>query len=359
MPKKKINKKKNKKQESIFNGNITAKRISLVIAILFLGVFLIFSTYAWFSTALNVKIKQFNMIVARNSGISISLDGINFDSAVELSRDLLINDLKKTYPNHKNRWSASGLTPISSPGITNHNDYFFDIYQTGGVRYRSRSHENGFIHVAKIKETDAVAYSRFVSFDVFFKNVTGSPIADNLYFDYGCEVSSQGEISEEMQGLVNSVRIGIVKVGTLALDANPSDIQNMKCQGECNSIIFEPNSENHTNLSIERAQKYGIKLTDGERFPTYASIKEGGPLLVGDNVSGSEKLDLNYFTIQRTIHEEDFGRALFTVPDGITKARIYVWIEGQDIDSLETDSEGSELYINLNFIKDTAGYQVD
>ena len=357
MPKKKI--KKSKKKESIFKGNVTLKRISLVIAILFLGIFLIFSTYAWFSTALNVKIKQFNMIVARNSGLSISFDAINFDSNVELSKDIIITDLKKTYPNHINRWSASGLTPISSPGITNKNDYFFDIYQTGGVRYRTREHTNGFIHVNRIYETEAVSYSRFVAFDVFFKNVTGSPIADNLYFDYGTEVSSQGEISEEMQGLVNSVRIGIVKVGTLPLDANPRDIQNLKCQGECNSIIFEPNSTNHTNLSIERAEKYNIKLTDGERFPTYASNKVGGPLLVGDNVSGSEKLDLNYFTIQRTIHEEDFGRALFTVPDGITKARIYVWIEGQDIDSLETDSEGSELFINLNFIKDTAGYSVE
>ena len=355
MPKKKIK----RKSKSIFKGNITSKRISLIIAILFLGIFLIFSTYAWFSTALNVKIKQFNMVVSRNSGLSISFDAINFDSAVELSRDIIINDLKKTYPNHVNRWSASGLTPVSSPGITDKNNYFFDIYQTGGVRYKSRSHENGFIHVSKIKETESASYSRFVAFDVFFKNVTGSPIADNLYFDYGTEVTSQGEISEEMQGLVNSIRIGIVKVGTLPLDANPRDIQNLKCQGECSAIIYEPNSTNHTNLSKERAEKYGIKLTDGERFPTYASIKEGGPLLVGDNVSGSPKLDLNYFTIQRTIHEEDFGRALFTVPDGITKARIYVWIEGQDIDSLETDSEGSELYINLDFIKDTAGYNVD
>ena len=47
---------------------------------------------------------------------------------------------------------------------------------------------------------------------------------------------------------------------------------------------------------------------------------------------------------------------MFTVPDGYTKARIYVWIEGQDIDSLETMSSGTNVDISINFVKDTLGY---
>ena len=35
---------------------------------------------------------------------------------------------------------------------------------------------------------------------------------------------------------------------------------------------------------------------------------------------------------------------------------LYLWIEGQDIDSLETNSDGAELNVSINFIKDTAGY---
>ena len=86
-------------------------------------------------------------------------------------------------------------------------------------------------------------------------------------------------------------------------------------------------------------------------------VKEGGPIYVKDNISGSPNLDLNYFRLQNTIHEEDFDRPLFEVPDGITKARIYLWVEGQDIDSLETDSEGADLYIDINFVKDRVGYE--
>ena len=86
-------------------------------------------------------------------------------------------------------------------------------------------------------------------------------------------------------------------------------------------------------------------------------IKAGGPIYVKDNVSGSPNLDLNYFALQNTIHEEDFDRPLFDIPDGITKARIYLWIEGQDIDALEVHSEGAPIYLNLDLEKDLAGYE--
>ncbi len=333
------------------------RKTILSFTIFLIGVLLIFSTYAWFSTSLNVKIKQFNMLVARNSGLTISLDGINFDHSVDLSRQIVINEVKRTYPTHINQWAANGLTPVSTTGIAKPGDYMFEIYTSSGVRYRSRDKENVFINVNKVVEKNPSSYSRYIAFDVFFKNVTGSPVPDNLYFEAGTEVTMTSDSTEEMQGLVNSIRVGIIKVGTLPNDANPSDIQNMKCQGECKAIIYEPNSQNHTALSIERAQKYNLLLKDGERFPTYSMIKAGGPLQVADNISGSPTLNLEYFTLQRTMYEEDFQNPLFTVPDGITKARIYVWIEGQDIDSLETDSQGAELFLNINFIKDTAGYE--
>ena len=65
---------------------------------------------------------------------------------------------------------------------------------------------------------------------------------------------------------------------------------------------------------------------------------------------------MNYFELQETMTENEIDQPLFTVPNGITKTRIYLWIEGQDIDSLETDSSGADLEISLGFVKDTAGY---
>lgn len=77
---------------------------------------------------------------------------------------------------------------------------------------------------------------------------------------------------------------------------------------------------------------------------------------MGNTVSGSQNLNSEYFRLQNTMKERDLDIPIFTLPDGITKTRVYLCIEGQDIDSLETDSEGAELSISLNFVKDTAGY---
>ena len=159
-----------------------------------------------------------------------------------------------------------------------------------------------------------------------------------------------------MQGLGNSVRVGIVKINSTSLDAPATTAQNLTCDNNCNAIIYEPNSRNHTALSIERASKYNVNLVNGERFPTYAVSRAGGPIFVANTVSGSPNIDLDYFTLQNTITEENFSNPLFQIPDGVTKARVYLWIEGQDIDSLETNSEGTDLDISISFVKDIEGY---
>ena len=158
-------------------------------------------------------------------------------------------------------------------------------------------------------------------------------------------------------GLVNSFRVAIVKIGTVSATAPVEEIQGITCNNQCEAIIYEPNSKNHTNLSIERAKKFDVTLVDGIEFPTYAYVKEGGPVYLKNLVSGSPNMDLSFIELQETITEEDFKTPLFEIPDGITKARIYIWIEGQDIDSLETYSDGTKVDINLSFIKDNKGYE--
>ena len=45
---------------------------------------------------------------------------------------------------------------------------------------------------------------------------------------------------------------------------------------------------------------------------------------------------------------------MYIAQNSITKVRVYIWLEGQDIDSLETDSQGANLDVSIDFIKDTA-----
>ena len=357
MKKKKIKKKRSKNKIIKYIRDDKHRIFMSIVVIFFLGILLIFSTYAWFSTSLNVKIKTFNMIVSRNSGLSISFDAINYDKAIEISEDVLIDKLVETYPNNLSQWSRNGLVPVSTPGLVNNNSYFFEIYKSSGVKYKNRNHDKGYIKTVLSKENNRLATNYFIAFDLFFKNETGSPIDDNLFLEQNTEFVMTSGSSDEMTGLVNSARIGFVKVGSVPHNTPVNIIQNLQCNNNCQAVIYEPNSKEHSALSIERAKKFGINLKDGKEFPTYAYKRAGGPFELSETVSGSVALDYNYFTLQETKKEEIFDETLFTIPDGITKMRVYVWLEGQDIDSLETDSMGAEVSISISFIKDTAGYE--
>ena len=223
------------------------------------------------------------------------------------------------------------------------------------VFYR-REKDRGFIRTVRSEEDEPREFNYYLAFDIFIKNKTGSPIADNLYLETTSQIVAPEEEDEEMLGLVNSFRLGFVKVGSVAHNATVNEIQSISCNNNCESIIYEPNSKNHTDLSIERAEKYNIELVDGFEYPTYAYKREGGPIYVENSVSGSDNIDYQYFKLQETITEDDFDEPIFQIPDGITKVRVYLWIEGQDIDSLETNSDGTEVEINIDFIKDQAGY---
>ena len=353
-PVKKTNK-KNNNEISLFGLRKINKKVAVIVSIFF-GLLFIVSSYAWFSTNLNVQVKIFKLSVSKNSDLSISFDGINYDYTIELTRDFILNQLVNTYPTHNSQWNANGFIPVSSLGITNPNDQRFEFFETSGVLYKKKKTDDGFIYTKRSTEDVPRKYNSYIAFDVFIKNKTGSPMPDNLYFNTDTSLVAQEDLPDEMMGLVNSFRVGIVKVGSASHEATPEELQAISCNNDCKSVIYEPNSKNHTALSIERAEKFDVELVDGIEFPTYAYKKAGGPIYLYNSVSGSPNLDQEYFELQETITEEEFDEPLFELPNAITKARIYIWIEGQDIDSLETHSDGTEVDINLSFIKDTEGW---
>ena len=119
-----------------FVDKILSRKRNMFITILLIFLFavlLIVSSYAWFSTTLNVKIKTFNMLVTRNDGLSISHDAVSYGNYIEISKELLYDNLAKTYPGHRTIWNANGLTPVSTNGHSSRNSYFFDVYTTSGI----------------------------------------------------------------------------------------------------------------------------------------------------------------------------------------------------------------------------------
>jgi hypothetical protein len=326
----------------------------------FSGVLLIISTYAWLSSNLNVKIDGFKMIVSNDSGLFISLDGVEFSDTVEISIDSVINDIEKTYPQNTNQWSSGGLWPVSSNGIKTPNDDKFAVYQ-GEVskRYKSKGNKR-FLNTALMKEEEAMGGNIYIAFDMFLKNVSGSPKSDNLFLDDDTAVNYSEDVDDEvkqsMTGIMNSMRIGLIKIGSVSSKSDVKTIQNIKCNNNCRMVIYEPNSTSHSSDSIAKLEEHGITLIDGVYRPTYAIIKDGTFLQHTNGQEGSNiPLDTEHFALQNTM--TDFDKTIFPIPNGITKVRAYVWIEGQDMDSLETNSKGAGIDIVINLRKDLAGYE--
>ncbi len=329
----------------------------LLLITFFTGVLLIFSSYAWFFASLNVKVEFFNMIVSDESGLFISLDGVEFTSSVMISKDSLIKDLETLYPSHTNQWASAGLISASSNGVSNPNNNTFDIFAASKIKKRSKTDTRRKLDTIKITEEESSIYNIFISFDIFLKNVTGSPKSDNLFLNDGTSVYINNEnVIDDSDGTINSIRFGFLKMGSVSNKASVEEIQSIGCDNDCKSIIYEPNSRNHSEESIERALAYGVNLVDGVYYPTYAVIDEGEYLELANGQNGSDiPLDTAHFKLQNTM--TDFKKSLFPIPNGITKVRIYVWLEGQDLDSLETKPKGADIAIVINFLKDLAGYE--
>lgn len=353
----KIKKRKKKKK----NINITRANVPLLMVIaVSAGILLIVASYAWLSASLNVKVKFLNLSVSSDHGLFISLDGINFSDSVDISLDTVINDLNTTYPSHTNQWTK-GLWPVSSNGINNPNRDKFDIYK-GEINRKKDKSKKQYLNATLLNEDSFDASNSYIAFDLFLKNVSGSPKSDNLFLEAASVDFDEGIIPDDrraMEGIMNSMRFGFVKIGSVNTRSDINVIQNISCNNNCQMVIFEPNSTLHSSVSINSMfDAYGITIIDGQYSPTYGIIAEGTHL---EHMNGHEgtgiPLDTSHFALQNTITEEDFHNPIFQIPNGITRARVYIWIEGQDVDNLETSSRGAAISISIDFVKDLAGYE--
>ena len=312
---KETNKKKGKNKN--VSRKIKSKNFNLMLLItFFLGVLLIFSAYAWFYASLDVQVKFINLVVSKKNGLFISLDGVEFGSSVQISKETLINNLKKTYPKNTSQWADFGLYPISSNGIPDSNTDIFEMYYASNFSV-DQINKKSYLTTRKDKETGMNPSKNYIAFDLFLKNVTGSPVSDNLYIDEGTNIVIDEGETEQIKGLVNSARIGFVKVGSVSNKATIEEIQGIECENNCEMVIYEPNSTNHTELSIERAKKYDISLINGQYYPTHAITGEMNFFEISNVVKGNpaENFDLQ-------ITRVDIDRPIFELPDGVTKFRV-------------------------------------
>ena len=318
--------------------------------ILYLSILLLFtlamfstSTYAWFTSNRIVTIKTIDVHVAASGGIEISADGADWKAI--LTPDDITSVHNTTYPTSVNQLPAS-LEPVSSGKEVDNNGFLKIFYGS------TNNEESGEYSLASVRSMEregngTESNGKFIVFDIFFKTENESL----LYLDKESSVTYKNP--ETSKGIANATRIAFVNEGTVPTDSELSAIQALRNANSNDAYMWEPNYDTHTDAAISNARNtYGVTTTNTNAAKIdYDGIINEIPSSAGVTVRTAnvgtfpayfKRVNVDYITKNGFTENVE----AFTVGEGITKMRIYMWVEGQDVDC-ENNASYDDISFNL------------
>ena len=327
-----------KSKRDVEKENKRKRRIIIAfLLMLFIGVIFTASAYAWFTADKVVTIDMVDVHASTASGLTISKDAIDWKGSLT-NEDLF--DAYLTYPAAQNQipQNRGVIEPVSTVG--NVTDGKLDIF----YGYISAS-DDGYLYLKAYKtpeEENTIEHGKFVAFDAFLK--TNQPI--NVYLGKSSSVRvKEGTVGT---GTENAMRVAFIKEGSVSQD-NISGAQALS--GGTEAVIWEPNNDAHNRHAIEAAKNiYGVDLGSNTVIGSYYGVHSPIP----DNAFCDVKsTSPQYFSlVTPTFASGTLGltdnQLIGHFDKGITKLRIYIWLEGQDFDC-EDNSSGGSISVNFEF----------
>lgn len=316
------------------------RRIYLAfISTIFTAILFIMSSYAWLSTNNIISSETFNIHIASKAGLQVSVDGTNWKGVVTLFD---IMEARKNYGNSRNQIPLR-IEPVSTIGEVENG--LLKMFH-GNVAQDSKTLDN-YIFANRSIESEgfgALSSGKFISFDLFFK----SNYRQNFYIDKESKIVSK---NVENYGIENTFRVAFLNQGTLPINSPINSIQRLANANK--AYIWEPNYDVHTEYAIENARLlYNINTTktNGQLITSFGISKEfdaARRVLINEtylpkNSDIFKRVDVDVATTKAFPNNED----LFVLMPGITKVRLYIWIEGQDVDC-ENNASLADAIINL------------
>mgnify|MGYP004661841579 FL=1 len=317
-------------------------RLFYLLLLLFVTVIsLSVSSYAWFTSNRLVKVDLLNVSVKAQGGIEISVDGSNWKSSVSADD---ITKARENYPNSVNQ-IPSVLEPVSSVmdidngkvklfyGVASNNsdgDYILDT--TRSIEEESFGNDSN---------------GKFVTFDLFLKVNKDT----DLYLTPESNVTYGGDTSF---GIENAVRFAFVLEGSTFTGSSLDVIQNLTTNDRNNVYVWEPNYDVHTPNGVNNARDvYGINIGTTSDSLLYDGVaKEFDKDKNITTTKANSRYYPEYFSTVKvdyyTISGFNNNVKMFNIKNGISKIRVYMWIEGQDVDCENNASIGN-VALSLQF----------
>ena len=325
---------------------------SLFMALLLTAVMLIMSTYAWFSANRVVEIKGITAKVSAAEGLQISLDAKTWSSSVTVNETELAK--VKDYNNYN---LPEELHPVSTTGATSSGEISF--YQ-------------GLVSADGTQLTGAgaaAATTNYIVFDIYLKN-SSSQTEDDLQLAPNTEVklgATTGKEGVANTGLENSVRVGLSLFSTTATFTTAQSEIAALAAGTPLVAIWEPNYNKHIAEVVTNDSRLGSNASSD--FKTLGLLNSGTGTLTGINGTSATDFMAETNTIRtdakitsetppvkltsavKVSDDKPAGTQLKLPGNAISKARVYIWLEGQDPDCIDTASTGKYLDFVINLSK--------
>ena len=366
------------------------------------AIILAVSTYAWFTGLQDVSVGTFQVEIAAADSMQLSLNGRDWSESLTFTKDDLTT---KSYSATSFNWPSKGLVPVSSIGDMDSTSSRMIMYEKASMT----TTPGGYRLIAnKVANTSGdyegvQGQNGFLAFDLFIKNFTGTAYftenneanEEAIYLTPDSKVSI-GSSGIASSGIQNSVRVAFAQIGRVsAYNNTATQITGITCSnagsdtkdpsyvtGICRKAqIWEPNDTKHVATAINWYTKSCKKRTaadlvdasysgtcntvaDGNYYNTYAIAKEINAIDKVDVYDGTDYNSYETSITNGSLKAVDYftdteknlkgvGRPTFMTlaPASITKVRVYVYIEGQDIDNFDYASAGQQIQVNFGFTK--------
>lgn len=336
---------------------------SLVLLLFLTIVMLSTATYAWFTSNRTVSISTITVNVAATSGLQISADAVTWKSV--LSNSDLTGASFTGVDNHL----VAEMSPVSTAGtVTNH---LLQMY-SGSVEGDS----GGNMALTTGALTDSSG--KYVVFDIFLKVDT----AGTVYLQAGSGATVKS--GETSKGLENAARYAFLVQGNTSATDTAGNMQGLSTGTSSTLTIVEPNYDVHTATGIQNATTYygfangaitqtgaapvnyygvdaavtNVALTStnppGLSTPNASFAQKWGTIFKTNTAFSTAATGFGYISGTGTSATVNHYPALLSLQSGVTKVRVYMWVEGQDIDC-ENNASGTNLSYTIMLTLDDYG----
>ena len=389
-------KKRNEKHE---------KRVKrMIVACGLCAIILTASTYAWFIGMKTVNVTAFDVKIAAIDSLSLSLNGKDWSDTVEINE---ANHKTASYDGNTNSWGGEGLVPMSSVGKIDTTSSRMILFEKGSFTVTPGGYR---IMASQVKNDGAEEAKGYVAFDLFIKNLSGNEYytENNVLNEEAIYLTPESEVKVnaaglegdtaniENSGIENSVRVAFAQIGRVKSTQPETVITGITCTtagdvtGICDDVhtqIWEPNDTKHvqnainwytnsckkrTGADLTLAESYNGTcgtVSNGTAYPTYAV---SGTIIETDQVDNYDGAEYNgyagsvsetaatgklmaypYFTdTMKNLEGNDRPQFITLAPNSVTKVRIYVYLEGQDVDNYDFASLGRQISVAFGFTKE-------